>query len=191
MCSGSHLSLRKMNILPTIETGGAAQCSYNGALKDFKRGSMSAGFIYVLVNSSMPGLVKVGKTTRTPSDRVEELSGVTGVPTPFIVAYEEHFSDCDAAEQFLHTKLTERGMRVSDSREFFRARVSEVVKLVASIPTNPPAYNSENGTQEEMVRELNRLAEIINPSAPWEEILDRADRFYYGLGDCIKTIWRR
>jgi hypothetical protein len=69
---------------------------------------MSAGFVYVLLNSSMPGVIKVGKTTRTPSERVEELSGVTGVPTPFIVAYEEHFTDCDAAQQFLHTKLTER-----------------------------------------------------------------------------------
>ena len=77
---------------------------------------MSCGFIYVLVNSSMPGLVKIGKTTRRPSDRVRELSGVTGVPTPFVVAYEEYFADCDEAETYLHSNLSNSGIRVSESR---------------------------------------------------------------------------
>jgi hypothetical protein len=140
---------------------------------------MSAGFVYVLVNSSMPGVIKVGKTTRTPSERVGELSGVTGVPTPFIVAYEEHFADCDAAEQFLHTKLTEKGLRVSESREFFRAPVSEVVKLIASIPSNlgSRSSTSHDGIEENMGREI---------CAPWEAILSRANDFREGKGECIQ-----
>lgn len=32
------------------------------------------GYIYVLANSAMPDLVKVGKTTRTPAERAAELS---------------------------------------------------------------------------------------------------------------------
>ena len=47
---------------------------------------MEPGWVYVLVNSSMPGIAKVGRTTRAPRDRAAELSGVTGVATPFIVA---------------------------------------------------------------------------------------------------------
>jgi hypothetical protein len=41
------------------------------------------GYIYVLSNPSMPGIVKVGRTFREPRARAAELSASTGVPTPF------------------------------------------------------------------------------------------------------------
>jgi hypothetical protein len=50
-----------------------------------------SGFIYVLINVSMDGLVKIGKTQRDPEKRAIELSSATGVPTPFIVAFEAFF----------------------------------------------------------------------------------------------------
>ncbi len=53
------------------------------------------GTIYVLVNPSIPGLVKVGKTTRSVDIRIKELSTVTGVPSQFILVYEETFKDVD------------------------------------------------------------------------------------------------
>lgn len=37
------------------------------------------GLVYVLINPSMEGLIKVGKTTRNPKERADELSKVTGV----------------------------------------------------------------------------------------------------------------
>ena len=37
------------------------------------------GYVYILTNPSMPGLVKVGKTTNTPNQRMSELHS-TGVP---------------------------------------------------------------------------------------------------------------
>ena len=43
----------------------------------------SKGYVYVLINSSMPNLVKIGKTTKDPNERVKELSSATGVATPF------------------------------------------------------------------------------------------------------------
>lgn len=62
-----------------------------------------AGYIYVLINPSMDGLVKIGKTTRDPSGRAKELSGATGVPSPFLLAYETLIGDCSAAEEFVYT----------------------------------------------------------------------------------------
>ncbi|MDC0850100.1 GIY-YIG nuclease family protein [Pseudomonas aeruginosa] len=38
------------------------------------------GFVYVLTSPAMPGLYKVGATTRSPRQRAEELSRGTGVP---------------------------------------------------------------------------------------------------------------
>jgi hypothetical protein len=75
----------------------------------------------------MPGLVKVGKTTRSPEERAKELSSATGLPTPFIVVYEQYFQDCDLAEAFVHTYLAESGHRVADNREFFNAAPNAVV----------------------------------------------------------------
>jgi hypothetical protein len=40
---------------------------------------MPAGYIYVLENETIPGLVKIGSTERNPEDRAKELM-TTGVP---------------------------------------------------------------------------------------------------------------
>lgn len=44
-----------------------------------------SGFIYVLSNPSMPGLLKIGFTERSVDERVSELNRATGVPESFIV----------------------------------------------------------------------------------------------------------
>ncbi len=95
---------------------------------------MAAGYLYVLVNSSMPGLVKVGKTTRDPTDRANELSNATGVPTPFVLAFDSYFADCDAAERYVHVELEKRGLRQAANREFFRASTSEIIKILLKTP---------------------------------------------------------
>ena len=46
------------------------------------------GILYVLTNSFMPGLVKIGCTTGPVEDRIKALSGGTGVP----VAFSCHFA---------------------------------------------------------------------------------------------------
>ena len=46
------------------------------------------GWVYVLTNEAMPGIVKVGHTMNDPVIRAETLSGDTGVPLPFDVAYK-------------------------------------------------------------------------------------------------------
>jgi tetratricopeptide (TPR) repeat protein len=95
---------------------------------------LTAGYVYVLVNSSMPGLLKVGKTTRTVAERCAELTSATGVPTPFVVAFEQHFEDCDTAEQAIHAELARKGLRQSGNREFFQGSANDVVRLILATP---------------------------------------------------------
>ena len=40
------------------------------------------GWVYILTNEAMPGLVKIGYTMNDPAIRAEELSSDTGVPLP-------------------------------------------------------------------------------------------------------------
>ena len=92
------------------------------------------GYVYVLANSSMPDVVKVGKTNRSTAERSQELSNATGLPTAFIVVYEQLFVDCTVAENFVHTMLEQKGFRVADNREFFSAPVNEIVRTILLAP---------------------------------------------------------
>jgi tetratricopeptide (TPR) repeat protein len=152
------------------------------------------GFLYVLANSAMPGLVKVGKTTRTPSERAGELSGVTGIPTPFIVIYEQLFQDCDAAETFVHTYLAQKGHRVSDAREFFNAPSNIVIRAFGLAPgaIDGSATESDTDSADEFFErrapdELDALILMQSPQTnPWDDVLAEADNYYYGHDDYIQ-----
>jgi hypothetical protein len=89
-----------------------------------------SGFLYILSNPNMPGLVKVGKTTRDPSNRVEKLSAASGVPTTFMVVHHQPVKDCHAAKLWVHSELERRGYRPNADREFFMAPTQEVVELI-------------------------------------------------------------
>jgi hypothetical protein len=156
------------------------------------------GYIYVLANSAMPDLVKVGKTTRTPAERATELSKVTGVPTPFIVVYEQLVDDCTAAEEFVHTMLQQKGYRESDNREFFRAPVSEIIQIIIKMPTQFSSNSDfeDNEDAEFFSSESNdELDEFVlddddfeddEPDYPWLALWEMAENYYYGLGNYIE-----
>ena len=95
---------------------------------------MERGYVYVMINASYEGIVKVGKTTKSPEERAKELSSATGVPTPFIVVYKRVFQDCGQAEKIAHEILTSRGCRVNDMREFFAVDITDAINVVLSIP---------------------------------------------------------
>jgi hypothetical protein len=59
---------------------------------------MREGFVYILMNPSMPGLVKIGLTEDTAEARAASLSSASGVPTRFTVVYDELVSDCCQVE---------------------------------------------------------------------------------------------
>lgn len=88
-----------------------------------------SGVVYLLSNPSMPGLLKIGKTTRSIDERIKELGMATGVPTPFELVYRVHVSDCDAGERFAHAHLDQ--YRFQANREFFK--VSTIVAIDALV----------------------------------------------------------
>jgi hypothetical protein len=156
---------------------------------------MATGYIYVLANSSMPDLIKVGKTNRHPGARAQELSGVTGVPTPFIVIYEQYVNDCEAAEAHVHTILSRKGYRVSDKREFFRAPAKDAVEAILSLPKHLIKLGTVNSESSEPLTyddpdeydELDGAAEDENePTEPWFGLWDKAEDFYFGHFDEIQ-----
>lgn len=88
---------------------------------------MAQGFVYILLNPSFPDQIKIGLTTQTSEHRAKQLWS-TGVPTPFIVVYDELVSDCELVENRLHKRFA--GYRVSSNREFFRVTVREAIRAL-------------------------------------------------------------
>jgi hypothetical protein len=74
------------------------------------------GYVYVLTNPAMPGLVKVGKSILGGKMRANQLY-TTGVPAQFDLYFEMMFDDCDEAESLVHELLFD--MRSNSAREFF------------------------------------------------------------------------
>ncbi len=119
---------------------------------------MTAGYVYALINPSMPNLVKVGRTTKDPQDRAKELSAVTGVATPFIVGYQRFTPDCVAMEQSAHVGLEARGYRVSSSREFFEAPLHAVVDVLSSLQDLEVI---DFGNKDDGIEDVTRLGERL------------------------------
>jgi len=100
---------------------------------------MSEGYIYILFNRSLRNdFYKIGKTTRTPEQRAQELSSATGVPEDFEILYKKKVADCDWAEQLVHERL--EIYRTSTSSEFFEVpseiaiyAIEEVANAVGTV----------------------------------------------------------
>ncbi len=90
-------------------------------------------YIYILINPSLSGLLKIGRTNRSPNERAIELSKGTNMPTPFIVAYEEEVPDSCIAEKLVHDELTQQGFRINDSREFFSIPLKNAIQIVSQV----------------------------------------------------------
>lgn len=91
---------------------------------------IKSGFVYVLRNEAMPGLVKVGFTMKSPEDRAAELFS-SGVPQPFSVVFAVMCDDPQSVEQRTHLCLSP--FRLANNREFFRVNESHAVFCLMSV----------------------------------------------------------
>lgn len=113
---------------------------------------MALGYIYILSNYYMKGLIKIGFTERDVDERVRELSSATGVPGKFLVEYWAYVSDPQEVETKVHRQL--KGKRVRGS-EFFRVPVIDAIKVVETIcPFQRNRYMRPKLIQESKPKEL-------------------------------------
>jgi hypothetical protein len=83
------------------------------------------GYVYVLANSAMPKLLKIGYTTRTVADRIQELT-TTGVPGRFVAEFYCEVENAPRLERAVHLKLASKRF----DKEFFRCDITLAVKTI-------------------------------------------------------------
>ena len=88
------------------------------------------GWVYVLSNKAMPGLVKVGYSTKDPILRIEELNG-TGLPHSFVLEYDVLVVEPRDVEQSVHKELSQ----YHEAKEFFRTSVRTAVSAIKAVLT--------------------------------------------------------
>lgn len=88
---------------------------------------MKFGFVYCLGNESFPGLYKIGFTERAPTQRAEEISRGTGVPSPYWVVCYIECEQPERVERDIHSMLAR--YRPNHCREFFSAPLQLISAL--------------------------------------------------------------
>lgn len=92
---------------------------------------MTDGYIYCFSNISMPGLLKIGMTKRTPKVRLSEANATETYrpPTPYKIEFAKKVSNPFQKERTLHTLLEKYTKRIATRKEFFRVSPEEVHKF--------------------------------------------------------------
>jgi hypothetical protein len=93
------------------------------------------GYLYILSNAHMPGLLKIGITTRSIAERVAELTSATGVPSRFAVEAYFESNDPNAHETAIHERLGEHRL---PSREFFKVDLGEALAAGRAVTGGEP-----------------------------------------------------
>jgi hypothetical protein len=110
--------------------------------------AIEVGYIYILQNPAFSAdTLKAGKTARCVYTRARELSGQTGVPEPFTVAYSGAVWDIAQAEEMLFRRL--EPFRPRDCKEYFRLpsrRLSPSRKKSSLRSTSSSARLSRSGS---------------------------------------------
>ena len=97
-----------------------------------------AEFVYVLMNASIPGQLKIGRTARDVEERARELSAHTGVPTPFVVAFTCEVGNSVLVESEIHKRLQSLGYRTSSNREFFAVPLKNAIEVIQRVIAETP-----------------------------------------------------
>jgi hypothetical protein len=124
---------------------------------------MLGGYIYCFSNPSMPGILKVGMTERTPETRLIEAnsSDTWRPPTPYKIVFAKKVLNPKQKETTLHTILSQYTERINPRREFFRVSQEEVKTLFDLIDgelwIETPEEEEEEEEEEEDTTNVSKI----------------------------------
>ena len=119
--------------------------------------------VYALTNPSMPGLVKIGHTSKDDvQKRMHELF-TTGVPLPFSCIKAVTVDNPKTIEKALHAAFD--GHRINESREFFEIEPNQVILLLEALGKKD--VTPKNDVESEQVDAQSiKAAKAFGPRRP-------------------------
>ena len=111
--------------------------------------------IYILTHEYMPGLVKIGRTTKTLEQRMSSLYS-TSVPTPFECYYAALVDKASSVEKNLHYAFA--GHRIAGNREFFTIDPSRVKAFLQMVSVKDLTLEADTSDDLELKTHTSNLA---------------------------------
>ena len=124
------------------------------------------GIVYVLTNSAMPGIVKIGMTVRSSLEcRMKELYG-TGVPVPFECAYacKVKSTKTKMLEHALHQAFDP--YRINPKREFFEVKPEQVIAIMRFCDEGDVTDEVKEEIKAELTQEEQNSTERLKQKRP-------------------------
>lgn len=135
----------------------------------------SAGYVYILVNQSMPGMIKIGRTLRDSRERARELH-TTGVPTPFEVVYEVFVEEHELVEERFKREMD--AYKVAHNREFFRLPLRDAIDRLQALSMPPEETASEFAAESIFARLSIKYSRWLKPGIVDVRIVQTKNRVW-------------
>jgi hypothetical protein len=119
------------------------------------------GYLYCMINLSMPGIFKIGMTKRTPEVRLNEANQTDTwrPPTPYKILMAKRVTNPEHKEKQIHAILSINNKRINPNREYFQSSLDEITALFELID-GESWVNPLEERQREEIREITEIREI-------------------------------
>ena len=109
------------------------------------------GWVYVISNKAMQGLVKVGYSSKDPDLRAEDLDH-TGSPDPYVVEYDMLIENPYEIEQKTHQLLSSKRA----GKEWFRCSAEEAIAAIKQVSGTGAIRESYQGAERAKAEALHQ-----------------------------------
>ncbi len=147
------------------------------------------GWVYLIANKAMPGLLKIGYSTKDPILRAKEL-GNTGSPHPYDLLFDMLVISPYEIEQKIHNELAD----FNENKEWFRCTPQEAIKIMRAVASNSIILENYRIANHTPVNESEKCGsgrvESIEARRVFENLLKelRESEFFYLLDLWIRLL---
>lgn len=117
---------------------------YGESLNNVIGSSQKPEWIYILVNKYMPGILKIGYTTTSVYQRVNEINAATGVVHPWVPCYTYKTANGYFLEREIHKYMEALGIRINPNREGFELDIDTAIDIIEMIGNKYVIKNVKN-----------------------------------------------
>ena len=117
------------------------------------------GIVYILTNPAMPGLVKIGKTSRNSvASRLSKLYS-TGVPVPFECVFAGRVENATKVENAFHMAFGP--YRINPNREFFEIEPEQAITLLQLMITEDVTPELQEGNYSDPHSQIRQTVRVM------------------------------
>ena len=147
--------------------------------------AIAKGWVYVLSNPALPGVLKIGLTRASPQNRCREVGRERKVAKKgrFILEWAEEFEDVVDAERGVHFMLD--SCRIGGS-EFFAVDLDDAKRVIADVKRLGPDWKPKDGTlvmvRRSMIKKISKRAKRFRNRFLYDWLVSNHDALYPRIG---------